>query len=81
MFPISGTFGAGVTIVLQGNEMVELKEIENQCNTTIKPLPGTNVVSECFLLVFKKNIPVYDKGGNKDKFKILKQDFENEPQL
>ena len=44
MFHISGTFGAGVTIVLQGNEMVELKEIENQCNTTIKPLPGTNVM-------------------------------------
>ena len=54
MLNFSGTFGAGVTIVLQGNEMRELKEIENQCNTTIKPLPGANVLYNLsFLLILK----------------------------
>ena len=51
MFYFSGTFGAGVTIVLQGNEMAELKEIENQCNTTIKPLPGTKALRNFFFLI------------------------------
>ena len=56
MLIFAGTFGAGVTIVLQGNEMRELKEIENQCNTTIKPLPGVNMFYKCFLLILKKKI-------------------------
>ena len=55
-FIFAGTFGAGVTIVLQRNEMREFKEIENQCNTTIKPLPGTNMLYKCFLLILKKKI-------------------------
>ncbi len=39
-FSPSGSFGAAVTLCATGKEAEELTEIEKQCSTKIKPLPG-----------------------------------------
>ena len=37
---ISGSFGAAVSLVAAGKEQEQLSEVEQNCNTHIRPLPG-----------------------------------------
>jgi len=39
-FVLTGTFGAAVSVVSEGQEEIDLRSVEQQCNTHIQLLPG-----------------------------------------
>ena len=61
LFPLSitGSYGAGVTIISEGQEMLDMQNIEHQIATHILPLPGQ--ITVLFRQVYLNVSPPYHK--------------------
>ena len=44
LLPVTGSYGAGVTIISEGQEMLDMQNIEHHMSTHILPLPGQTTV-------------------------------------
>ena len=44
LLPVAGSYGAGVTIISEGQEMLDMQNIEHHMSTHILPLPGQTTV-------------------------------------